>query len=125
MTYLKILSLAVLAIAFYAQGLFSENVTFIWAGHVSALFTVVYGYLKLVRSESFNLNSTGRKAYGIFDVIFTIGFTYYLFHLSFFERYSSTETFFLMTAILFIIVGKFIYYYHREFAAESKIESRV
>jgi len=122
MKYLKILSLAVLAMAFYAQGLFSENVTFIWAGHISVLFTVVYGYVKLVRSESFRLSSKGRKAYGIFDVIFTIGFVYFMFHISAFAKYSSTETFFLMSAILLIIVGKFLYYYKKEFAAVPKVD---
>ncbi|TVQ04452.1 MAG: hypothetical protein EA359_06410 [Balneolaceae bacterium] len=122
MKYLKILSLAVLAMAFYAQGLFSENATFIWAGHVSTLFTVVYGYVKLVRSESFKLNTAGRKAYGIFDVIFTIVFVYFMFHISAFAQYSSMETFFLMTAILLIIVGKFMYYYKKEFAAVPKID---
>lgn len=116
MNYIKMISLALLSLAFYAQGIFSENVVFMWAGHIVALFTVVYGYVKLYKSEIFKLSTAGRKVYGIFDLLVTIGLFYFLFHISYFVRYTAVESFLLVTAIVLIIVGKIIYYYRKEFS---------
>ncbi len=118
MKYIKILSLTLLTIAFYAQGIFSENFVYVWSGHITAIFTVVYGYVKIISSKDFSLTSTGRKVYGIFDLLFTMGLFYFLFYISYFERYSATESFLLITAIMLIIVGKLIYYYKKEFSSQ-------
>ena len=117
------ISLALLSLAFYAQGIFSDNAVFIWGGHIVALFTVVYGYIKLYNSEKFKLSTTGRKAYGIFDLLVTIGLFYFLFHISYFVRYSAVESFLLISAIVLIIVGKIIYYYRKEFSTQMVNEN--
>lgn len=118
MKYIKIISLAILTLVFYAQGIFSENFVFIWSGHISAIFTVVYGYIKMFSSKDFSFSTAGKKAYGIFDLVITIGLFYFLFHISYFERYSAAESFLLISAIMLIIVGKLIYYYRKEFSAQ-------
>ncbi len=123
MNYIKMISLALLSLAFYAQGIFSDNAVFIWGGHIVALFTVVYGYIKLYDSEKLKLSTTGRKAYGIFDLLVTIGLFYFLFHISYFVRYSAVESFLLISAIVLIIVGKIIYYYRKEFSTQMVNEN--
>jgi len=113
MKYFKIGSIALLAIAFYAEGLHSGNSIKIWGGHISAIIATIYGYGKLVLTREINQLSAGRLTYGIFDVGITLGMLYYLFHISYFNKYSSTESFLLITAIIVIIAGKAIYYYKK------------
>lgn len=118
MKYIKILSLLLLTLAFYAQGIFSENFVFIISGHISAFFTIVYGYIKIISSKNFSLKTTGKKAYVFFDLSITIALFYYLFHISYFESYSATESFLLISALMLIIVGKSIYYFRKEFSEQ-------
>lgn len=122
MKYLKIILLAMLAIAFYAQGIFSENIVFIWSGHISTIFTIIYGYIKLFSSTNFSLSTAGRKLYAIFDLVITIGLFYFLFHISYFDRYSGAESFLLIVALMSIIIGKLIYYYWKEYSAQIVID---
>ena len=113
MKYFKIGLIALLAIAFYAEGLHSGNFIMIWGGHISAVIATIYGYVKLILTRETNPLSAGRITYGIFDLGVTLGMLYYLFHISYFNKYSSTESFLLITAIITIIVGKAIYYYKK------------
>ncbi len=71
-----------------------------------------------LRANEFRLSTAGKKAYGIFDLIITLGLFYFLFHISYFDRYSSFESFLLISAILVIIIGKVIYYYRKEFSTQ-------
>lgn len=114
MKFFKIGLLTLLAIAFYAEGIMRENTILIWSGHTSVLFAAIYGYIKLVSVRRLQLTSGGRIAYGLFDVIITFGMFYYLFHISYFSKYSAVESFLLITAITFIIIGKSIYYSRKE-----------
>src|SRR5690625_4766010 len=111
MKYFKIGSIALLAIAFYAEGLHSGNSIKIWGGHISASIATIYGYGKLVLTREINQLSAGRLTYGIFDVGITLGMLYYLFHISYFKKYSSTARFLLSDSITVMIAGKAIYYY--------------
>jgi len=83
-----------------------------------ALFTAIYGYVKLIGSNGFNLSNKGSKIYGFFDVVVTLGLFYYLFYIAYFERYSTVESAFLISVCMLIIVGKAIYYYKKGYSAE-------
>ncbi|MFO7826945.1 MAG: hypothetical protein R6V72_23630 [Cyclobacterium sp.] len=102
--------MSLLTLAFYAQGIFSEQPVFMWSGHIVALFTVIYGYAILFRRKNESFFTIGRKTYGIFDMAVTLGLVYFLFHVSYFDRFSPTESFFMITAIVLIITGKLVYY---------------
>lgn len=119
MKHLKIISLALLTLIFYAEGTFNDNSVFVWCGHIAAIFTIIYGYAKLFSNKDFTLSIASKKTYGIFDLVITLGLFYFLFHISYFDHYSSVESFLLISAIMLIIVGKVIYYYRKEFSSQT------
>jgi len=119
---LKIGGLILLTSVFYLEGLLNNHPIMLWAGHVSALMTVIYGYINIFSSKDFSLSKTGRKAFGIFDVVFALGLFYFFYAIGVFERYSTLENIALISAIVLIIAGKAIYFYKKDFAGNEENE---